>query len=59
MHGDIEHYAMHRLQHGEHGNFDGVGRAKRTKRTKSVRRSESRKSCYRNGVKAAGKYACL
>ena len=60
MHGDIEHYAMHKLQHGNSTNFYGVSRSKRRKqRTKPANRRDSEKPCYRNGVKAAGKYACL
>ncbi len=60
MYGDIEHYAMHRLQHGKNRGFDGISRAQRTRRrNKPVNQSDSEKPCYRNGVKAAGKYACL
>jgi hypothetical protein len=60
MHGDIEHYAMHKLQRGNRTDLDGVSRANRKRRRKkSLDRLDSKKPRYRNGVEVSNKYACL
>jgi len=45
MYGDIEHYVMHKLQHGKRSALDGISRAKRVRRrTEPVKRVESKKT---------------